>query len=151
MGRAGRRVGTVAALVAGALPFGLGVGTAAADDFYGQVFSREHTFTAGNGTQVTCTFSGESSLTYASGTPTAEGSALTRASGEHPACGATFVQVLVTYVDGSGRQRTTGADSVDGDVRWFGEDVASDFSVVHRVSFDDCLSNCDTSFTTSPK
>ena len=70
MGRGGRRVRTAAALVAGALPLGLGVGTAAADDFFGQVFSREHTFTAGNGQQVTCTFSGESSLTRASGAAT---------------------------------------------------------------------------------
>jgi hypothetical protein len=151
MGRAGRRVRAAAALAVGAVPFALGVGTAAADDFFGQTFSREHTFTAGNGQQVTCTFSGESSLTHASGASTSAGTALTRASGEDPACGVTFVQVLVTYVDGSGRQRSTGADSVDGDVRWFGDDVARDFSVVHRVSFDDCLSNCDTSFTTSPK
>ena len=151
MGRGGRKVRAAAAVAAGTLPFALGVGTASADGFYGQQFSREHFFTAGNGEQVGCTFSGESSLTRPTSDGTFDADALTRASGLHPACGDTFVQVEVTYVDGNGRRQNTGADSIEGDVRWFGNDVLDDFQVVHRVSFNDCISNCAASFTTSPK
>jgi hypothetical protein len=152
MGRGGRRARAAVALAAGALPFALGVGTASADDFFIQFFSKDHTFTAGDGSTVTCTVSGESSLTRAPDEEVFDGEALTRASGEHPSCGVTFVSVDVTYVDPSGRQKHTGADSIDGDVRWFvDDDVAHSFRVVHRVSFDDCRANCDVSFTTQPK
>jgi hypothetical protein len=59
--------------------------------------------------------------------------------------------VQVTYIDGNGRRQSTGADSIEGDVRWFGSDVLDEFQVVHRVTFHDCLGNCAASFTTSPK
>ena len=62
MGRGGRRTKAAVALAAGALPFALGVGTASADDLFIQFFSQDHTFTANDGTSVTCTVSGESSL-----------------------------------------------------------------------------------------
>jgi hypothetical protein len=149
MGRAGRGR-AAAALAAGTVPLALGVGTASADT-YGQTFSRSHTFTAGNGQQVTCGFVGESSLSRASEQDDFRGEALTRASGEHPACGVTLVAVEVTYVDRAGGQRRSGADSIDGDVRWFGDDVFRDFSVVHRVVFNDCTANCEATSTTSPK
>ena len=149
MARVGR-VRAAAALAAGSVPFALGVGTASADS-YGQTFSKDHTFTAGNGEQVTCGFVGESRLARASEQDDFGGEALTRASGEHPACGVTLVAVEVSYRDRAGVQRNTGADSIDGDVRWFGDDVFSDFSVVHRVTFNDCTANCQASFTTSPK
>jgi len=143
-------VRAAAALAAGTVPLALGVGTASADT-YGQTFSRNHTFTAGNGQQVTCGFVGESRLTRDSVQDDFSGEALTRVSGAHPACGATFVSVEVTYVDRSGATRQTGADSIDGDVRWFGSGVFRDFSVVHRVAFADCSANCEASSTTRPK
>ena len=152
MGRGGRRRSAAAALAAGALPFAMGVGTASAEDVFTQFFTLDHTFTAGDGSTVTCAVTGESSLRRDPGEEVFDGEALTRASGEHPSCGVTFVEVDVTYVDPSGRQRHTGADSIDGDVRWFVDgDVHHGFRVVHRVSFDDCRSNCDVSFTTQPK
>jgi hypothetical protein len=142
----------VAALAAGGLPFAMGVRTASAEDVFTQFFTLDHTFTAGDGSTVTCAVTGESSLRRDPGEEVFDGEALTRASGEHPSCGVTFVEVDVTYVDPSGRQRHTGADSIDGDVRWFVDgDVHHGFRVVHRVSFDDCRSNCDVSFTTQPK
>ena len=149
MGRVGR-VRAAAALAAGTVPLGLGVGTAAADS-YGQTFSRNHTFTAGNGEQVTCGFLGESSLRRDDEQDDFTGEALTRASGESPACGVTLVAVEVRYQDRNGIRRNTGADSIDGDVRWFGGDVFADFSVVHRVTFNDCTANCVATATTSPK
>ena len=152
MGRGGRRAKAAVALAAGALPFALGVGTASADDFFTQFFSKDHTFTANDGTSVTCTVTGESSLSREPGQQVFDGQALTQARGDDPRCGITFVSVDVTYIDGSERQRHTGADSIDGDVRWFvDDDVARDLRVVHAVSFDDCRANCDVSFTTQPK
>ena len=155
MGRSGRRAKAAVALAAGALPFALGVGTASADDFFVQFFSKEHTFTANDGASVTCTVSGESSLRRDAGEDVFDGEALTRVvvtSDDDPRCGITFVSVDVTYVDAGDRTRHTGADSIDGDVRWFVEnDVARDFRVVHGVRFDDCRANCDVSFTTQPK
>ena len=115
MGRGGRRAKAAVALAAGALPFALGVGTASADDFFVQFFSKDHTFTANDGTSVTCTVSGESSLSRSPGEEVFDGEALTRATGEDPRCGITFVSVDVTYVDPSEHQRHTGADSIDGD------------------------------------
>jgi hypothetical protein len=151
VGRAGRRTKVAAALAAGAVPFALGIGTASADEGYSQSFAKDHTFTAGDGHSVTCTFSGYSSLQRFSGQNTFDGQALTDAFGDDPACDIHFVAVIVTYTDGSGRQRQTGADSIDGDVRWFGDDVASGFSVLHSVTFDDCRANCEATFTTQPK
>ena len=152
MGRGGGRAKAAVALAAGALPFALGVGTASADDFFTQFFSKDHTFTANDGTSVTCTVSGESSLSREAGQKVFDGQALTRATGDDPRCGITFVSVDVTYIDPSGHQRHTGADSIDGDVRWFVDhDVLRDLRVVHAVSFDDCRANCDVSFTTQPK
>jgi hypothetical protein len=139
------------ALAAGAVPFALGFGTASADEAFAQSFAKQHTFTAGNGQAVTCTFTGDSSLQKADGQATFDAEALTDAFGEDPACAVHFVEVIVTYTDGSGRQKRTGADSIDGDVRWFGDDVAGGFSVLHRVTFDDCRANCEASATTSPK
>ena len=139
-----------AAVAAGTVPLALGVGTAAAES-YGQSFSRDHTFTAGNGSQVTCGFVGESRLTREDERDDFSGEALTRVVGEAPACGATLVSVEVSYLDRNGQRRHTGADSVDGDVRWFGGGVFQEFSVVHRATFTDCVANCQTSFTTSPK
>jgi hypothetical protein len=150
MGRAGRRVRAAAALAVGTVPLALGVGTAAAES-YGQTFSRDHTFTAGNGSRVTCGFVGESSLRREDERNDFDGEALTRISGDDPACGSTLVSVAVTYLDRNGQRRHTGADSVDGDVRWFGGDVFSEFSVVHRVTFTDCIAGCEASATTSPK
>lgn len=150
MGRAGRGMRAAAALAAGTVPLALGVGTATAES-YGQTFSRNHTFTAGNGSQVTCGFIGESSLRREDEQSDFTGEALTRVSGEAPACGASLVSVEVSYLDRRGQRHHTGADSVDGDVRWFGSDVFQEFTVVHRVTFTDCVANCQTSTTTSPK
>jgi hypothetical protein len=61
------------------------------------------------------------------------------------------VEVLATYTATSGQQKTSGADSIDGDVRWFADDVAGGLTVVHRVTFDDCRANCQASVTTTPK
>jgi hypothetical protein len=152
MGRGGRRAKAAVALAAGAVPFGMGVGTAAADDFFIQFASKEHTFTAGDGSTVTCTVSGESSLRREPGERWFDGEALSRAVGDDPRCGITFVEVDVTYIDPNGVQRHTGADSIDGDVRWFvRDDVSHDLRAVHRVSFDDCRADCEVSFTTQPK
>ena len=150
MGRVGRRVRTAAALAAGTVPFALGVGTASAEA-YGQTFSRNHTFTAEGGRQVTCGFVGESSLRRDDERSDFSGEALTRVLGDDPACGTTLVSVEVSYLDRAGQRRHTGADSVDGDVRWFGGDVFQEFSVVHRATFESCIANCETEFTTSPK
>jgi hypothetical protein len=154
MGRGGRgRVATKAgvALAAGALPFALGMGTAAADEAYSQSFFADHTFTTGDGRSVTCSVSGESNLFRPSGSETYLGDALTEALGDDPACGRAFVEVLATYTDAGGRTKTTGANSIDGDVQWFADDVASGFSVVHQVTFNDCRADCEVSTTTSPK
>jgi len=138
-------------VAAGVLPFAFGVGTASADESYSQSFVRDHSFTRGDGAAVTCTFSGESNLRKAYGENLFRADALTRASGTNPACGITFVEAIATYVDGNGDRKTSGANSVDGDVQWFAADVAARFSVVHRARFDDCQANCQVSFTTSPK
>ena len=140
-----------AALAAGAVPFAVGVGAASADEAYSQSFFREHSFIGGDGRPVTCNFSGDSTLFKASGARTFDASALTDAFGDDPACQVRFVEVVVTYLDGNGVRKVTGANSIDGDVQWLGDDVGIGFSVVHRVTFDDCQSNCQTSFTTSPK
>ena len=139
------------ALAAGVLPFATGVGTASADDFFIQFFSKDHTFTAGDGSRVTCSVYGESSLFRESGQDTYDGEALTRVVGEHPSCGITFVDVQVSYLDAGGRRHATGADSVDGDVRWFSDGVAGQLRVGHHVTFDECQADCEISFTTSPK
>jgi hypothetical protein len=152
MGRSRRRIQAVAALAAGALPIALGVGTASADEFFNQFASSDHTFTAGDGSTVTCTVSGESSLSRPNGQNAYDAEALTSAAGDSPSCSITFVEVEVSYRDPAGRERHTGADSIDGDVRWFVKnDVSSGFSVVHRVTFDDCRADCEVTFTTSPK
>jgi hypothetical protein len=151
MGRRRRRVRAAVALTAGALPFALGAGTASADEFYSQSFFREHTFTRDDGTQVTCNFSGGSNLSRETGRDTYFADALTTAFGEDPACGVTFVEVVATYRDASGRQKTTGANSIEGDVKWFTDDVSTGLDVVHRVFFFDCQANCEVSATTSPK
>ena len=62
MGRGGRRLEGGGGVAAGALPFALGVGTASADEFYSQSFSKDHIFTAEDGTRSACTVSGESNL-----------------------------------------------------------------------------------------
>ena len=152
MGR-GRRVAATAtvALTAGAVPFALGIGPAAADEAYSQSFFREHTFAAGDGRSVTCAVGGESNLYRPSGAETFRADALTEAFGEDPACGRTFVEAVATYTDPSGRTKTTGANSINGDVQWFGDDVAGGFRVVHRVTFNDCRADCGVSSTTRPK
>src|SRR5918994_1161522 len=117
MGRGGRAATKAGvALAAGALPFALGMGTAAADEAYSQSFFTEHTFTAGDGRSVTCSVSGESNLFRPSGAETFHADALTEAIGEDPSCGRTFVEVIATYTDQSGRTKTTGANSINGDV-----------------------------------
>lgn len=153
MGRGGRAATTKAgvALAAGALPFALGMGTAAADEAYSQSFFTEHTFTAGDGRSVTCSVSGESNLFRPSGAETFDADALTEAIGEDPSCSRTFVEVIATYTDQSGRTKTTGANSINGDVQWFADDVASGLRVLHRVTFNDCRADCEASATTSPK
>jgi hypothetical protein len=150
MGRKAR-VRAVAALAAGAVPLAFGVGPAGADEGFSQSFTREHTFTAADQRQVTCTFSGESNLFRATGQEGFQGNALTAVSGADPACSSTFVEVQVTYVDPGGRRKTSGANSVDGDVLWFGDDIGSEFLVQHSVEFEDCLSNCVASTITAPK
>ena len=151
MGRGGRRTKTAVALTAGALPLVLGIGTAGADESFSQSFSTDHTFTSGDGRSVTCTLSGEANLFRPSGSEAFLADALTDASGVDPSCGSTFVEVVATYVDPGGRRKTTGANSIDGDVQWFADDVAGDLRVVHRASFNDCRANCQVSVTTSPK
>jgi hypothetical protein len=127
------------------------MGTAAADEAYSQSFFREHTFTTGDGRSVTCSVSGESNLFRPSGSETFLADALTEALGEDPSCSRTFVEVIATYTDQSGRTKTTGANSINGDVQWFADDVASGFRVVHQVTFNDCRADCEVSATTSPK
>ena len=151
MGRGGRRAKLAVALTAGALPFALGIGTASADEAYSQSFFKDHTFTAGDGTRVTCVVRGEANLFRASGADTFVADALTDASGEDSSCGFTFVEVIATYTDANGRTNTTGANSIDGDVQWFADDVAGGLEVVHRVQFQDCRADCEVSVTTSPK
>jgi hypothetical protein len=152
MGR-GRSTATRAALAltAGALPLALGIGTAAADDAFSQSFAKDHTFTAGDGSTVTCTVSGESNLFRRTGEEAFIADGLTDAFGNDSSCGIRFVEVIATYRDVSGRTKTTGANSIDGDVQWFAEDVAGEFRALHRVTFDDCRANCQFSFTTTPK
>ena len=150
MGRKAR-VRAVAALAAGAVPLALGVGTAGADEFFSQSFIQDHTFTNADGRQVTCTFAGESNLSRATGQEGFQGDALTGVTGTDPACGTTFVEVLATYVDPGGRRKTSGANSVDGDVLWFGDDIGSGFLVRHSVEFEDCRANCTASTITAPK
>lgn len=150
MGRKAR-VRAVAALAAGAVPLALGVGPASADEFFSQSFLRDHTFTSADGRQVTCTFSGESNLFRATGQEGFSADALTDVSGADPACASTFVEVRATYLDPGGRRKTTGANSVDGDVLWFGDDIGSEFLVHHSVEFEDCQANCETSTFTAPK
>jgi hypothetical protein len=150
MGRKAR-VRAVAALAAGALPLGLGVGPAGADEFFSQSFLRDHTFTSADGRQVTCTFAGESNLFRATGQEGFSADALTDVTGSDPACARTFVEVLATYVDPGGRRKVSGANSVDGDVLWFGDDIGSEFLVQHSVLFEDCQANCQTSTVTAPK
>jgi hypothetical protein len=152
MGRGGRVAATATlALTAGAMPFALGIGTAAADEAYSQSFFTEHTFTSGDGRTVTCTLSGESNLFRSSDSETFLADALTEALGEDRSCGVTFVEAIATYVDVGGRTKTTGANSINGDVQWFADDVASDFRVLHKATFNDCSANCGASFTTTPK
>ena len=152
MGRGGRAATKAGvALAAGALPFALGMGTAAADEAYSQSFFTEHTFTAGDGRSVTCSVSGESNLFRPSGGETFHADALTEAIGEDPSCGRTFVEVIATYTDQSGRSKTTGANSIDGDVQWFADDVASGLRVVHRVTFNACRADCEAGASTPPK
>jgi hypothetical protein len=150
MGRKAR-VRAVAAVAAGAVPLALGVGQAGADEFFSQSFLQDHTFTSADGRQVTCTFSGESNLFRATGQEGYQGDALTDVSGADPACGSTFVEVVVTYVDAGGRRKTSGANSVDGDVLWFGDDIGGEFVVQHSVEFEDCRANCSASAVTAPK
>jgi hypothetical protein len=150
MGRKAR-VRVAAALAAGAVPLAFGVAQAGADEFFSQSFLQDHTFTSGDGRRVTCTFSGESNLFRPTGQEGYSADALTDVSGNDPACARTFVEVRATYDDTTGRRRTTGANSVDGDVLWFGEDVGSNFSVQHSAEFEDCQSNCVVTTTTSPK
>ena len=152
MGRAGRVAAkATVALTAGAMPFALGIGTAAADEAYSQSFFTDHTFTTGDGRSVTCSVSGESNLFRPSGSETFLADALTEAHGGDPSCGTTFVEAVATYTDAGGRTKTTGGNSINGDVQWFADDVASGFQVVHRVTFNDCRTNCGVSVTTSPK
>ncbi len=151
MGRGGRRAKVAVAITAGALPFALGIGTASADEAYSESFFKDHTFRAGDGTSVTCTVSGESNLFRQTGAETFIADALTDASGEDSSCGFTFVEVVATYTDVNGRKKTTGANSIDGDVQWFADDVAGGLQVVHRVQFQDCRADCEVSVTTSPK
>jgi hypothetical protein len=150
MGRKAR-VRAVAALAAGAVPLALGAGTAGADEFFSQSFIKDHTFTAADGRQVTCTFTGESNLFRPTGQEGFQGDALTAVQGSDPACGITFVEVLTTYVDPGGRRKTSGANSVDGDVLWFGDDIGGEFLVRHSVQFEDCRANCSASTITAPK
>jgi hypothetical protein len=150
MGRKAR-VRAGAALVAGAVPLALGVGQAGADESFSQSFLQDHSFTAADGRPVTCTVSGESNLFRATGAESFTADALTDVSGEDPACASTFVEVLATYVDPGGRRKTTGANSVDGDVLWFGDDIGSGFTVLHTAQFEDCREDCEFGTTTSPK
>jgi hypothetical protein len=149
MGRKARMA--VAALAAGAVPLSLGVGPAGADEAFSQSFLQDHTFTSGDGRRVTCTFLGEANLFRPTGQEGFQGDALTGVTGADRACDSTFVAVLVTYVDAGGRRKTSGANSVDGDVQWFGDDIGSEFLVQHSAEFEDCQANCSVSTITAPK
>jgi hypothetical protein len=150
MGRKAR-VRAVAALAAGTVPLAFGVGQAGADELFSQSFIQDHTFTTADGRQVTCTFSGESNLFRPTGQEAFQADALTDVSGADPACGSTFVHVVVTYADPAGRRKTSGANSIDGDVQWFADDVGGEFRVQHGVEFEDCRANCVASAVTAPK
>lgn len=150
MGRKAR-ARAVAALAVGAVPLTVGMAPAAADEAASQSFVRDHTFTAADGRQVTCTFLGESNTFRATGQEAFRADALTGVTGDDPACDSTFVEVRVTYVDPGGRRKSSGANSVDGDVQWFGDDIGSGFAALHRVEFTDCRANCTASTVTAPK
>jgi hypothetical protein len=59
--------------------------------------------------------------------------------------------VDASYVDPSGRAKRVTADSIDGDVFLTVDDVARSYVVRHSAFFVDCVSNCEATFTTSPK
>jgi hypothetical protein len=150
MRRGRRKLRALTAAGVGTATLTLGAGSAGADEFYDQNVSLDHTFTNGNGAQVTCTVSFSSSLARPTGRDAYFGTAYTSASGFEESCESTFVVVDVTYRS-FGRDKRVSADSIDGDVFLQVDDVQANYVVQHSVFFNDCISNCEASFTTRPK
>ena len=156
MGLSRKIAGGVAALSVGALPLLTGVNPAAADETFFSGRSFDHTFLADDefNTEVTCTFSIQSSLSRPTGRDEFVGNALTSTftPGGDPRCGDAFVAVDLTYRDGNGVERNPSANA-------FGEDVSPERGqrreqglVAHHVAFFlDCVANCEVTGTTSPK
>ncbi|MDQ3146944.1 MAG: hypothetical protein M3R01_08445 [Actinomycetota bacterium] len=133
------------ALVAGALPFLLGQGTAAAatDDGQAQI-----TFTV-SGQPVTCRLFGFSNRLED------DGSAGSSTNGNvEPRCAA-HLFVDVRYIDTSGVTRSSGSKTFTGtDVEHAVDGVGRSFRATHTARFLNCedgQSLCQLSFTTTPK
>ena len=155
MGRR-RLVRGLAAVTAGALPFALGVGSAEATESHFNSTQFDHTFTALDGREVTCTVIGGSSLfRESSDTPYRADASIFSfepdPSPADPACTDGVSFVTASYVDGAGQRTTSGSSGPGGGTIWFADNVAADLSVAHALTYFDCQFNCEISFTTRPK
>jgi hypothetical protein len=151
MGIAKKAIRGATALSVAATTWLMGTGVAGADEFYEKGVTKDHTFRNGAGETVTCTVSARSTLFRATGAPEFEGTAFTDAFGFHESCSSTFVGVLASYRDVQGRDRRVSADSIDGDVFLFVDNVRSNYRVTHTAFFFDCSENCEFTVTTAPK
>jgi hypothetical protein len=152
MGLAGKVFRGGVALSVGATTWLMGTGVAGADEFYSQSATKDHTFTNGSGETVTCTVDASSSLFKFTGSDEFQATAYTDVFGFHDSCSSgTFVAVRASYKDGGGRDRFVTADSIDGDVFLFVDNVGSNYRVEHSAFFLDCIANCEFAITTAPK